>query len=322
MTTGEASESAPAPLFRDPVHDGATDPVVVHHRQRGEWWMLYTARRATAPGPGVAWVHGSDIGIAVSTDGGGSWVYRGTARGLDIEWGRNTFWAPEVTWAEGAYHMFVSYIQGVPDRWEGHDRQIIHYTSGDLVTWTFRDVCDLGSPRVIDAAIHPLPGGGYRMWFKDEAHGSHTYSADSTDLYRWSPPQPVITGRAHEGPNVFALGGRYWMVTDEWQGLAVHRSEDLTTWRRTGQILDKPGSRRDDADHGRHADVVVTGHGTAYVFYFTHPELASLPEGTEETYRHRRSTVQVAQLSVADGQLHCDRDRDVSAPFLPTAGTR
>jgi YD repeat-containing protein len=30
-----------APLFRDPVHDGATDPVLVHHAD-GTWWMFYT----------------------------------------------------------------------------------------------------------------------------------------------------------------------------------------------------------------------------------------------------------------------------------------
>jgi hypothetical protein len=62
--------------YRDPVYDGATDPVVVRCRESGEWWMFYTQRRASAPGPGVAWVHGTDIGVAVSADNGGSWTYR------------------------------------------------------------------------------------------------------------------------------------------------------------------------------------------------------------------------------------------------------
>lgn len=43
----------------------------------------------------------------------------GTERGLHFESGDNTYWAPEVLWAEGRYHMFVSCIRGVPDRWEG-----------------------------------------------------------------------------------------------------------------------------------------------------------------------------------------------------------
>jgi hypothetical protein len=44
----------------------------------------------------------------------------GTERGLHFESGDNTYWAPEVLWAEGRYHMFVSCIRGVPDRWDGH----------------------------------------------------------------------------------------------------------------------------------------------------------------------------------------------------------
>jgi|GEM_PF-4559206 len=42
-------------------------------------WMIYTIRRAAAEGPGVAWVHGSNLGVASSSDGGASWVYRGGA---------------------------------------------------------------------------------------------------------------------------------------------------------------------------------------------------------------------------------------------------
>lgn len=31
---------APAPLFRDPVTDGAADPVIVWNREEKSWWML------------------------------------------------------------------------------------------------------------------------------------------------------------------------------------------------------------------------------------------------------------------------------------------
>jgi hypothetical protein len=303
-----APHAAAAPLYRDPVYDGATDPTVVYHRASGEWWMFYTQRRASAPGPGFAWVHGSDLGIAVSRDGGASWLYRGTARGLEFEWGRNTFWAPEVLWADGRYHMFVSYIRGVPDRWEGHGRTILHYTSGDLVDWTYQGPCEIGSPRVIDAAVHALPGGGWRMWFKDEEHSSHTYCADSPDLESWGPARPAVTETEHEGPNVFALGGHYWMLVDEWRGQGVFRSADLETWERDGLILDAPGRRPDDQDYGRHADVVVAGD-TAYAFYFTHPGLA--PGYDDESYAARRSSIQVAALRVEDGHLRCDRDEPV-----------
>jgi hypothetical protein len=52
---------AAAPLFRDPVHDGAADPTLVWNRQEQCWWMLYTNRRADADEEkGVKWVHGID----------------------------------------------------------------------------------------------------------------------------------------------------------------------------------------------------------------------------------------------------------------------
>ena len=299
--------------YRDPVYDGATDPVVVHCRESGEWWMFYTQRRATAPGPGVAWVHGSDIGVAVSTDGGGSWLYRGTVPGLDFEPGRNTFWAPEIFWARSQYHMLVSYIQGVPDRWAGHERHIRHYVSPDLWHWSDLGPLSLNSRYVIDAAVYHLPSGSYRLWFKDEAHRSHTYACDSRDLLTWTPPKPAITGHEHEGPNVFALGGWYWLITDEWRGLAVYRSADLASWERTGMILDTPGSRPDDADIGRHADVVECG-GRAFIFYFTHPGLADAAGA--DSFQARRSCVLAAELRVEDARLTCDRNAPLAHPFL------
>ena len=333
---GAVADAAPAaaPLFRDPIFDGATDPVVVFHRELGQWWMFYTQRRATAEGPGVAWVHGTDIAVAVSEDGGGTWLYRGILDGLDVEWGRNTFWAPEVVWAHGEYHMYVSYIRGVPTQWPGHDRDIEHYTSPDLVTWTHVSRLDLGSSKVIDACVFPLaaslgagaPAGtaAYRMWFKNEAADSHTYAADSDDLATWTPIGPVITGRPHEGPNVFALGGHFWMIVDEWQGQRVYRSADLTTWHGQGLILDQPSDRPHDASIGLHADVVVPGAVSldtvpaaadhAYVFYFTHSGGPEAPFG-EATYPQRRSAVQVAVLRVVDGVLVCDR-QTVPAPHL------
>lgn len=303
-----------APLYRDPIFDGATDPVVIRHHATGHWWMFYTARRATAPGPAFAWVHGTDIGIAVSTDGGGTWLYRGTARGLDIDWGRNTFWAPEIVRVAGTYHMFVSYIVGVPDQWAGHDRSIRHYVSDDLVDWTFRGVVPLGSDKVIDAAIHPLPSGGYRMWFKDEAHDSHTYCADSPDLETWGPARPTLTGFEHEGPNVFTLGGRHWLIVDEWRGLSVYRSDDMDTWHRQGMILDVPGDHPDDQDVGRHADVVSVNDSTAYIFYFTHPGVAA--GAAEDSWERRRSFIHAVLLTVEEDRLICHRDRALPPSFL------
>ena len=263
--------------------------------------------------PAVAWVHGSDLGVAVSIDGGRSWAYRGVIEGLATEPGRTTFWAPEIVHERGAFHMFVTCISGVPDRWAGHERTIRHYTSPDLVAWAYRGEPALSSRYVIDACVHPLPDGGYRLWYKDEADDSHTWAADSPDLDHWQVRGPVLTHRPHEGPNVFELGGWYWMVVDEWRGRCVFRSADLTTWTRQGLILDTPGRRPQDGTIGLHADVVVTGSDTAVIVYFTHPGVSGDGTGAApaRTFDQRRSVIQAALLHVVDGLLVCDRDEDV-----------
>src|SRR5258707_3490035 len=59
-----AGRVASKPLYRDPVFDGAADPVIIWNPQMKKWWMFYTNRRANVPGlSGVTWVHGTPIGI-------------------------------------------------------------------------------------------------------------------------------------------------------------------------------------------------------------------------------------------------------------------
>ena len=306
---------APAPLFRDPIYDGAADPTIIWNRAEKTWWILYTNRRATAEGVGVAWVHGTDIGVA-SSAGGADWLYRGTLRGLEFEPGRNTFWAPEVLWHEGLYHMYVSYVRGVPTSWN-YGRTIVHMTSVNLWDWQFQAVLPLSSERVIDACVFRLPDGRWRMWYKDEVNQAFTYSADSPDLYHWSAGGPVISDCAHEGPNVFQWRGTYWMITDPWHGLGVYRSADLETWTREGTILDRPGSRPEDGAIGHHADVLVQGD-EAYVFYFTHPEVKGMAAGdTVWSYARRRTSLQVARLDLLDEKLVCERDEEFELRLRP-----
>jgi hypothetical protein len=145
----------PAPLYRDPVFDGAADPSLIWNDQEQAWWIFYTNRRANAPDAqdGVRWCHGTDLGVASSADGGLSWTYRGTAKGLEFEPGRNTFWAPCLLEHGRTYHMFVAYVRGVPADWSG-DRHIVHYTSRDLENWKFEAIVPLSSERVIDAFVY------------------------------------------------------------------------------------------------------------------------------------------------------------------------
>jgi len=311
------SRRPPAPLYRDPVFDGATDPSLIWNDEERSWWIFYTNRRANAPEAqdGVRWCHGTDIGIASSNDGGLTWTYRGTARGLEFGPGRNTFWAPCLVIHGGTYHMYAAYVRGVPADWSG-ERHVVHYTSRDLLNWRYEAVVPLSSENVIDAYVHAKPTGGWRMWYKDEAHGSHIYAADSEDLYRWRVIGPVVTGSAQEGPAVFWWHGAYRMLVDRWQGMAVLRSGDLTNWtEQLGTILGAPGTRPDDADIGRHGEVVVQGDN-AFLFYFTHP---FGPKAHTEPGKHR-SSLQVAKLEIRDDQIVCDRDKPFSLELIPPSG--
>jgi hypothetical protein len=307
-----------APLFRDPVFDGATDPTVIRHRATGQWWMFYTQRRATAEDPGVAWVHGSRIGVAVS-DTGDDWTYRGVLDGLDDRGtapGANTHWAPEVIWDGTRYRMYLTVIDGIPAQWAGHQRFIVEFQSDDLWTWTRVQTLPLSSDRVIDACVEQGDDGMWRLWYKDEAAESTTWLAESGDLAAWTVRGVAVGGRPHEGPNVFGLGGFWWMIVDEWRGQAVYRSNDALTWQRQGGpdavILGEPGRRRDDATVGRHGDVVVDGD-RAVLFYFTHPGWDGAELGSAHGRDARVSAIQAAILTVSDEELRCDRD--VTAPL-------
>ncbi len=296
-------------LYTDPVHLAPTDPALIAGPD-GSWWMFYTQRRAHEPDGGHRWVHGTDIGVARSFDGGKTWQYDGVVEGLDPHPGRNTLWAPEVVRAGDRYHLFTSYIPGVPDRWEGHPRTILHHTSTDLVEWRYDGVLPLSSDRVIDACAFELPGGGWRLWYKDESAGSTTWSVDSPDLATWSEPVRVIDDPPHEGPNVFRLGHYYWMITDEWRGQAVHRSTDLTTWEPVGRILD-------ERPYGHHADVVtgrdVDDSEVGWIFYFTHRT-----SGVGVVDPHRLTDVHVAAVRTSGDRLVCDRDAPVALDLRRT----
>lgn len=299
------------PVFADPVLDGAADPVVIRHHESGVWWLFYTNRRANMDDPGGGWIQGSPIGYATSPDGV-EWAYGGVVEGLDPPEhpGLNTHWAPEIIRGLGEYHMYLSYTVGAPDHFDV-DRHIVHYTSPDLLAWTRRGQLPLHSDKVIDACVARCPDGVYRLWYKDEKGGSATWSARSDNLHDWTVEGLVIPGRPdglpHEGPNVFALGGRIWLVVDEWHGMGVFHSSDARSWTRQGVILADPGSDPEDRCYARHGDVVVQD-GWAEMFYFTHPGWDEQAKPRPETPGERRTVIHVARLTVADGVLVAERD--------------
>lgn len=322
---------APRPLYRDPPFDAPTDPVLCFNAEQHKWLMYYTARRATAPdATGVTWVHGSAIGVAESADGGATWTYRGTA---DIQYDKvahpkdTTYWAPEVIWFGGLYHMYLAYVPGIFNDWN-HPRQIVHLTSKDGMKWDTVGPLDLKSARVIDACVIQLPGGTWRMWYKDETKPRPLSYADSTDLYNWEPKGTAITEVSGEGPKVIHWQGKYWLIADCWaNGMRVWSSDDCLTWKPQEKPL-----------FGSHGDVVISG-GRAWWFYFGGPRAASSgapgargPRGaraagplaqagatsrtaTAAPARRgggRTTAINVVELSVTDGKLLA------ADPALPT----
>ncbi len=312
---------AARPLFRDPVFDGAADPSLVWNPHRKSWWMFYTNRRANAPGlSGVAWVHGTRLGIAESYDLGTTWRYVGVAEvELPKEIGGDapTHWAPDVfTAPDGSHHMFLTVVPGIFENWQ-HPRRIVHLTSADLRTWTAPRALTLASDRVIDAAVLRLPDGAFRMFYNNERDRKSIYFADSPDLVTWTDRGKAVGDQGGEGPKVFRWRDAYWMITDVWQGLAVYRSTDALNWTRQDgpNLLDRPGRGVDDGVKGGHPDVVISGD-RAFLFYFTHPGRSD-PASRVDGYEQRRSSIQVVELFEKDGRLSCDRDAPVYVRLEP-----
>jgi len=308
-------KDAPAPLFRDPVFDGAADPTVIWNDQTAEWLVFYTQRRANLQLKGVEYCYGTAIGIAGSSDFGKTWTYKGTARLPQPDPGHNSFWAPQVFYDKNNknYHMFVTYIKGIYDDWGG-ERQILHYQSSDLNNW--EEIKSVGTSGCIDASVYQMDDGSWKMWYKDEKNGSFTYSSTSNDLVSWQQTGiKEVSNCRHEAPIVFRWKGKYCMITDpcvlDFSGLDCFISDDATNWKFNNSILNSPGARPDDNEQGRHADVKVIDD-KAYIFYFTHPgrvykDRVEVEE--PDLLRYRRSSLQVAELEMIDGKILCNRDK-------------
>jgi hypothetical protein len=309
------AQVADKPLYRDPVYDGAADPVVIWNEPAQKWFMYYTNRRANLENAqGVDWVHGTRIGIAESSDGGATWNYLDTCNINYRPVPEYTHWAPEVIEHEGLYHMYLTYVPGVFTDWR-HPRWIVHLSSKNGMDWDFESKLNLASEKVIDACVVQMPDGNWRMWYNNEAEGKTMYYADSPDLYNWTDMGKAGGSFRGEGAKVFSWQNTWWMVIDAWRGLAVYQSDDLKTWnRQADNILQEPGTGPDDQVMGGHPDVVVQ-NDRAFVFYFTHPgRRPEIPDSM--VYEKRRSSIQLTELFYENGELICHRDEAVKINLM------
>lgn len=310
---------AARPLYRDPTYDGAADPVVIWNRERARWWMFYTNRRANvADLSGVAWVHGTRIGVAESADGGATWKAIDPVQielPAPVGGEQPTHWAPDViAGPDGRYHMYLTVVPGVFEDWN-HPRSIVHLESLNLVDWQYVSTLSLASDRVIDASVMRLGESHWRMWYNNERDAKSIYYADSEDLYNWVDRGKAVADQLGEGPVVFKQAGQFWMICDVWEGLAVYRSADALNWeRQPSNLLDVPGRGPDDGVNGQHPEVIVQDDA-AYLFYFTHPDRA--PGLSGEHLNPRRSTLHVTEIQFDGGYLSVDRDKPVPINLDP-----
>ncbi|MCR4033865.1 MULTISPECIES: family 43 glycosylhydrolase [Flavobacterium] len=304
----DSKSIAPKPLYRDPIFDGAADPTIIWNEKEKKWFMFYTNRRAKdSTAKGITWVHGTKIGVATSIDGA-KWIYKDTCS-INYKLKDVTYWAPDVIKYKNKYHMYLTIVPGIFNDWY-HPRSIIHLTSSDLMNWKFESELKLASDRCIDASVYKLPNGSWRMFYNNENDGKSIYYADSKDLYNWVDSGTKIIKDRGEGPKVFKWKGKNWLISDSWRGLNVYSSEDFLNWKRQEKnILQTPGTGEDDKVIGGHPDIIVSGD-KAYIFYFTHPGRTPENKGVD-SYETKRSSIQVAELEYIDGEIVCNRDKQV-----------
>lgn len=321
VTSDVKGTLAPKPLYRDPIYDGAADPVVIWNPIIKKWWMFYTNRRATETQlPGVSWVFKTPIGIAESVDGA-NWSYVGTAVFPDLPQecgGENaTLWAPDVIKGDdGLWHMFLSIQPGVAEKWGIIKGFIAHLTSKDLKEWKYDRRLDLPVSSY-DADVVKGDDGKSRMYFRDPKSGS-IKMVESKDLFNWSVPVEALKARG-EGPIAFKWKGKNWLIIDDWKGLCVFYSRDGKSWeKQPGESLlpDGQGTGKDDIPNGLHGEIVIS-NDRLYLYYFTHPGRVG-ENVNKDTFEQRRSSIQVVELKLdAKGLITANRNEPTYVSLKP-----
>ena len=323
LATAPAAERVPKPLFADPNYHGSCDPEVVWNAGAREWWVFYTARRATRESASYV---GTPIGVIASKDLR-AWRFLGYA-GFD---GRRsqpdmpvTFWAPGIIRDGDRYHMFVTYKPTAAPPWGG-DGEIRHYVApaSDLLHgWKLAAPPDFPQSDPIDATLIKV-GDTFRAYYR-VGQGAGIQLSTSPDLAH-RRHLGKLTGDVNapaaqrgfdyqEAPYVFRFAGAFWLLTDPHQGLAVYRSADGLDWKLQGRILEAPGTGAQDATPARHPSAAVIG-GRAFLFYHTEPNRPyPTPPPEKRTVAQKISFLQLAELTVRDGWLVCDRDATVVPP--------
>ncbi len=303
---------APKPLYRDPVYDGAADPIVIWNPLEKKWWMFYTNRRATETHlPGVSWVFKTALGIAESVDGV-HWTYVGTANfphlPPDTGGKDTTLWAPDIVYGDdGTWTMTLSIQEGVATRWGVVPGGIHLFASHNLRDWKHEK--RFGFPGY-DTEVFKMADGTWRMYYKDPTNGASTFKyVESRDLREWTEQPITVMSYQSEGPTIFNWEGYTWMVLCDGRGMSVFRSKDVNEWEKQpgGPLMPHgTGTGKDDRTTARHGEIVIS-NGRAYLYYFTHPGRIGDGRG-KDGFDQRRSSIQVVELELRNGWLVANRN--------------
>lgn len=322
--------AAPKPLYDNPDYHGACDPEVIWNTQTREWWIFYTARRATR---GIDSYVGTPIGVIASPNLR-DWRSLGYVSLDDRPGGPDlpvTYWAPALIRHGDTYHLFLTYKDNATPPWGGPG-VLRHYAApaADLLNgWKLVASPAFGPAGAADATLIRI-GDTFRACYRAGDNGIH-WSA-SKDLLTWQDQGPVAGevnaagpsrsfGR-QDGPCIFSFGGSYWLLTDPQVGLAVYQSADALTWRYQGRILEQPGTGPQDATIARHPTVALAA-GRAFLIYHTEPHrLFPAPPLEQRAPAQKIACLQIAELRITSGQLTCARDAAVIPPaeVEPPAG--
>ncbi len=313
--------SVTKPLFADPNYNGSCDPEIVWNPRAKEWFIYYTARRATRNSASYV---GTPLGVISSPDLL-HWRFRGYCA-FDGRKGRpdndDTHWAPGIVVAGDRLHMFATYKGSAEPPWGGNG-VIRHYVApldDPIDGWRLVDVPGFNQPDPIDVSLLKV-GDGYRAYYR-VGRGGGIQWAESGDLSNWTnhgkcpgdvnaPPKQRGFGY-QEAPYVFHWRNRYWMLADPHEGLAVFHSPDGIRWAQQERILREPGQGEADATLARHPSVAVMGD-RAFIFYHTEPNRPyPTPPAEQRTPRQKISFLQMAELRIEHGALVCDRDADIA----------
>ena len=314
------------PLFTDLNYNGSCDPEVVWNPAAKEWFIYYTARRATRSHASYV---GTPLGVISSPDLS-DWTFRGYCS-FDGKQGQtdndDTHWAPGIVVSGRQLHMFATYKASAKPPWGG-DGVIRHYVAplDDPVSgWRLWGVPGFNQPDPIDVSVLNV-AGGFRAYYRVGENGGIQW-ASSDDLVHWANHGPCpgdlnSPNRGYgyqEAPYVFRFQNRYWMLTDPHDGLAVFHSPDGISWTQQERILRTPGTRKADATLARHPSVAVVD-GRAFIFYHTEPNRPyPSPPPEQRTVAQKISFLQMAELKVHNGVLVSDRNAAISFDDMDSA---